>query len=210
MKILSFISILISLSGFSQSNVDPIYIQPATELEEVVVFGEKKVKTTQLGFLKKENFTFSLYKDYEIGVFVPNVEGFKTIENLYLNIDNELLATCEIQLNFYKFDKAPTELIISMKAIIDPSNKKKLIISTDNLIISFPRDGIFISTKVLSNLKEEDESHLRIYLTEKYNSQSTFIRGSIYGNDWSSLSKLNIGIVRSKFVNACYGFFATK
>lgn len=201
------ILLLIASNCFSQK-IDTIYYTPSPVLEEVIVLGEHKIKKTKLGYLNKENFTLSLYKDYEIGVFIPNGQAYESIEDVYLKINNELLSTCKIQLNFYTFDKEPKALITSLQATIDPSNKKKQVISTENLRVNFPKEGIFVSVKILSELKKQDESHLRIYLTEKYNVQATFIRGAVYGNEWSALSKLNIG--KSPYVNACYGFFSIK
>ena len=208
MKTLSNILILVSLSSFSQSKVDTVCLQSTTKLEEVVIFGENKSKVTKLGFLNKENFTLSIYKDYEIGVFISNKEEFKKITDIYLKINNELSSTCEIVLSFYEFENEPTTLITSMKALIEPTRKKKQIISTKILDVNFPRKGIFISTKILSNVVKEDNSHLRIFLTENYNTEASFIRGAIYGEEWIPLSKLNIG--ESRQINACFGFFATK
>ncbi len=208
MKLLKFISILIPIYCVSQAKVDTIHIQPKIELEEVVVFGEKKIKSTKLGFLNKENFTFSLYKDYEVGIYISNQGQFQEILDVYLKINNELPSNCKIQIRFYQFNGHPTELITKLKATIEPGNKKKQIVSTDKLNIPFPSGGVFISTKILSDLKKNDDFHLRIYLTEKYATQATFIRGAIYGDEWNSLSVLNLG--NSPFVNACIGVYATK
>ena len=206
--IISLIQCMSSNTCFGQATADTIYLSPKVELEEVIVFGENKIKTTRLGYLNKENFQLSLYEDYEIGVYVQNNDGFQNIEDVYLKVNNELDSTCEIQLNFYNFDGKPTKLITSIKASINPNNKKKQIISSNQIKVKFPEEGIFISTKILSALKKEDASHFRIYLTEKYADESTFIRGSIYGENWSPLSKLKIR--QSDNINACYGFYATK
>lgn len=204
-----FISQFLTLKVcFAQTDIDTVYLSPRVELDEVIVFGEKRIKPTRLGYLNKENFQLSLYEDYEIGVFIPNNEGFQNIEDIYLKVNNELDFICEIQLNFYSFDEKPKELIASMKASIKPGNKKKQIISSNTIDVKFPEEGIFVSTKILSDLKREDASHFRIYLTEKYNDESTFIRGSIYGESWNPLSKLKIG--QSIHINACVGIYATK
>ena len=115
---------------------------------------------------------------------------------------------CDLQLNFYTFDKKPNELTKSVDARISPTKSKNQIISGDNIKLDFPDEGIFISTKILSPLSREDKFHMKIYLTEKYKSQKTFIRGSVYGEDWVPLSKLRIE--SSEYVNACYGLVATK
>ncbi len=199
--------ILLSITYLAQSqNLNDTTYAPNVLLDEVVVFGENKVKTAKLGYLKKENFTFSLYQNYEIGVFISNSKDYSRISDVYLMINNDLVNECEIEVNFYEFNGRPSKLIKTINAKVLPSRKRKQIITSDNVDIEFPKDGIFVSTRIKSKLSKQDEHHFRVYLSEKYDSKSTFIRGSIFKDSWTEFSELKIR--NSNNVNVCYGIFA--
>ncbi|MEO9484132.1 MAG: hypothetical protein ABJG47_11820 [Ekhidna sp.] len=203
-----FIFLCATYMAQSQNLKDTTYVANVT-LDEVVVFGENKVRTTKIGYLKKENFTFSLYQNYEIGVFIRNSSEYSRISDVYLMVNNDLPDKCEIELNFYEFNDRPTKLINTVNAKVLPLSKKKQVITTsDNIDIEFPKEGIFVSTRIKSELSKDDKLRFKVYLSEKYNSKSTFIRGSIYGDSWIEFSELKIRNLNS--INVCYGVFAKK
>ncbi len=202
---LLLITCLINL--YSQDREDSLFVS-SEQLQEVVIFGEKKVKSTRLGFLDHDNFTFSMYLDYEIGVFIPNDEGFSKINDVILKINNELSESCEVILNFYQFDKRPTALIESINASIQPSSRKIQTIVGDIIDVEFPAEGVFVSLKIKTALNKDNSAHLRIYLTKKYPSNATYLRGSNYGNEWLKLSELNLD--NADYINACFGLYGVK
>ena len=203
--ILTYISTCFYYLVLAQGPTDTTYLSPIY-LDEVVVL-DKQLPTKKLGYLKKENFTFSLYKDYEIGTFIKNTDGLNTIVDLQLKVNNEIKEEFEIEINFYAFNEKPKQLIRSIYARVVPTNNGKLIISHGGDIdMKFPKDGIFISTKIKSNLTRENARHFRVYLSQKYQSKSTFIRGAIYGDQWIEMSELNLR--KGKVINVCYGILA--